>query len=84
VTQLSSLACARDTDELDRMLERHTGDHETPELAAERLTAGTVDDHIGRFRGLADAGVEEVIVSLHDVGEPGAIERFAPVIQHMR
>jgi hypothetical protein len=30
--------------------------------------AGTVGDHVGRFRGLAEAGVREVMVRLPDVG----------------
>ena len=42
---------------------------------------GHVDDHVGRFRTLAEAGVQTAIVRLADLGrDPGAIERFAPVI----
>jgi hypothetical protein len=42
---------------------------------------GTVQDQIGRFRGLADVGVQTAIVSLPDVAEDHAIERFAAIIQ---
>jgi hypothetical protein len=47
---------------------------------AERVNAGTVADQVGRFRALADVGVQTAIVSLPDVAHPDAIERFAPVI----
>lgn len=39
--------------------------------------AAPVDDQVGRYRELADAGVQMAIVSLDDVE---SIERFAPVI----
>ena len=42
---------------------------------------GTVDEQIGRFRALGEAGVNEVIVGLYDPGDPAAVERFAPVIE---
>lgn len=80
ITQLSSVLCASDVDGLAATLDGLSNDQQPPEMAAERLTAGTVDDHVGRFRALADAGVDEVIVSLADIGQPGALERFAPVI----
>lgn len=40
-----------------------------------------VDDQIGRYRELAEAGVQEAIVSLDEVA---AIEQFAPVIDAFR
>ena len=51
-----------------------------PSAIARSVNAGTVTDQVGRFRGLADAGVDLAIVSLPDLGEPGAIERFGSVI----
>jgi F420-dependent oxidoreductase-like protein len=44
------------------------------------LIAGTVDDHVGRFRDLAEAGVQTAIVSLPDLGDAAPVERFAEVI----
>ncbi|HEX2046661.1 MAG TPA: TIGR03560 family F420-dependent LLM class oxidoreductase [Acidimicrobiales bacterium] len=41
--------------------------------------AGTVADHVGRYRGLAEAGVHTAMVRLASLDEQ-AIERFAPVI----
>jgi F420-dependent oxidoreductase-like protein len=49
-----------------------------------RTIAGTVADHVGRFRELAEAGVQTAMVRLVDVDEAGAIERFADVIKAFR
>jgi alkanesulfonate monooxygenase SsuD/methylene tetrahydromethanopterin reductase-like flavin-dependent oxidoreductase (luciferase family) len=51
---------------------------------AAALNAGTVDDHIGRFRELAEAGVGEVMVRLPDLADPGALTRMAKVIAAFR
>ena len=80
ITQLSSILCETDADALAATLDAMANDRMPTEIVADELTAGTVDDHVGRFRALADAGVDEVVVSLADIGRPGAIERFAPVI----
>ncbi|MFZ6003539.1 MAG: TIGR03560 family F420-dependent LLM class oxidoreductase [Actinomycetota bacterium] len=42
---------------------------------------GTVDEQIGRFRSLADAGVRQVFVALHEDGTTEQIERFSKVIE---
>ena len=54
--------------------------------AAERYApvVGTVEEHIGRYRQWAEAGVEEAIVALHLDGTPAQIEAFAPVIAAFR
>ena len=44
---------------------------------------GTVEDHIGRFRELAEAGVQTAIVRLADL-DVSSVERFAPVIDAFR
>ena len=41
---------------------------------------GTVEEQIGRFRELAEAGVQEVIVGVHGLGEVEPVERFGEVI----
>jgi hypothetical protein len=41
--------------------------------------AGTADDHIGRYRLLADRGVTTVFVSLPDLTGPQDLFRLAPV-----
>ena len=79
VTQLSSLVCGPDARRVARRVDELRGNL-APEDAAERLLAGTVDQHVDRFARLAGAGVHTAIVSLADIGHPDAIEHFMPVI----
>jgi F420-dependent oxidoreductase-like protein len=53
------------------------GDRSTP-------TVGTVDEQIGRYRELADAGVQQVFVAVHEDGTAEQVERFAEVIAAFR
>jgi alkanesulfonate monooxygenase SsuD/methylene tetrahydromethanopterin reductase-like flavin-dependent oxidoreductase (luciferase family)/predicted kinase len=46
---------------------------------ARRHHAGTADEHIGRYRLLADRGVRTVFVSLPDLAGPEDVLRLAPV-----
>ena len=46
-----------------------------------RVNAGTVDDQIGRFRELAEAGVQHAIVNLPLLRTADDVEAFAPVLQ---
>jgi hypothetical protein len=48
------------------------------------MHAGTGDDQIGRFRELAEVGVEEVAVRLVDLVDAEPIRRMAPVIAAFR
>ena len=41
--------------------------------------AGTADDHIGRYRLLAERGVRTVFVSLPDLAGPEDVLRLAPL-----
>jgi alkanesulfonate monooxygenase SsuD/methylene tetrahydromethanopterin reductase-like flavin-dependent oxidoreductase (luciferase family)/predicted kinase len=45
---------------------------------------GTVEEQVGRYRELADAGVAEAFVALHEDGSGEQIERFAEVIAAFR
>jgi hypothetical protein len=80
VTHLSTAVVAGARREVAAVVERLRPDGSTPEQAAEHLGAGTVDDHVGRYSRLADAGVQTAIVSLPDVFTPGALESFGRVI----
>jgi alkanesulfonate monooxygenase SsuD/methylene tetrahydromethanopterin reductase-like flavin-dependent oxidoreductase (luciferase family) len=45
----------------------------------------SVEDQVGRYRELAEAGVQTAIVSLPSLGsDPGAVARFAPVLEAFR
>ena len=46
---------------------------------AQRHHAGTADEHIGRYRLLADRGVKTVFVSLPHLADPEDIGCLAPV-----
>jgi F420-dependent oxidoreductase-like protein len=46
-----------------------------------RINAGSVDDQIGRFRELGEAGVQHAIVNLPLMTNADAIDQFAPVVQ---
>jgi alkanesulfonate monooxygenase SsuD/methylene tetrahydromethanopterin reductase-like flavin-dependent oxidoreductase (luciferase family)/predicted kinase len=41
--------------------------------------AGPADDHIGRYRMLAERGVQTIFVALPDLAQPDDIQRLAPV-----
>jgi alkanesulfonate monooxygenase SsuD/methylene tetrahydromethanopterin reductase-like flavin-dependent oxidoreductase (luciferase family)/predicted kinase len=47
-------------------------------------TVGTVDEQIGRYRELAEAGVHQAFVALHEDGTAEQVERFAEVIAAFR
>lgn len=56
--------------------------HVTDQAPAEvpvRATVGTVEEHVGRFRQLAEAGVQTAFVRMGDL-DVAAVERFAEVI----
>jgi alkanesulfonate monooxygenase SsuD/methylene tetrahydromethanopterin reductase-like flavin-dependent oxidoreductase (luciferase family) len=48
------------------------------------LGAPSVEDHIGRYRQYAEAGVQEAIVNLPAAATPDAVAAFAPVIEAFR
>ena len=54
---------------------------ERPEHGDLRVVVGTVEDHIGRYRELAEAGVQTAMVRFPELGGTEPIERFAPVIR---
>jgi F420-dependent oxidoreductase-like protein len=49
-----------------------------------RAVVGNVEDHVGRYRGLAEAGVQTAIVRLADLEDQAAVERFSKVIEAFR
>ena len=80
VTQLSTALVGVDADDLASVVDRLRGDRVTAEAFSSRVNAATVDDHVGRFRKLADAGVQTAIVSLPDLSDVAPLERFSSVI----
>jgi F420-dependent oxidoreductase-like protein len=80
ITHLGTALTAGDPDELASVVDRLRGGRLSAEAYAARVNAATVDDQIGRFRELADAGVQTAMVSLPDLSGPEPVERFAEVI----
>ena len=80
VTQLSTAMVGQGSDEVNRLVDELRPKGANVHAFRARTGAGTVDDQVGRYRAFAEAGVEEAIVSLADLAQPGAVERFAPVI----
>jgi len=71
------------------VLHRHCADvdrdpHEITVTQLSTVDPRPADDHVGRFRELADAGVQQAIVSLSDLGDTAPLERFAEVIAAFR
>jgi F420-dependent oxidoreductase-like protein len=81
VTHLGTALVGRDRAELDALAGRLQPRATSPESYRQWAGAGTVEEQIGRFRELAELGVAEAIVSLPDLGDTAAVERFADVIE---
>ena len=84
VTHLGTALVGRDRGELDALIERLQPKGTSPEAYQAWAGAGTVEEQIGRFRELAELGVADAIVSLPDLGDTAAVERFAAVIDAFR
>jgi F420-dependent oxidoreductase-like protein len=80
ITQLSTTLVAKDADEIAALVDQLKPRRHSPERYAATVNAGTIDDQIGRFRALADAGVQTAIVSFPDLGSGHPIAKFADVI----
>ena len=68
----------RDREDAASIVEKLRG-RTTAAAFARSHHAGTADDHIGRYRLLADRGVKTVFVSLPDLTGPEDVLRLAPV-----
>ena len=84
ITQLSPILSAPDRTSLQDRIAELAPSGMSPEAFADRAMAAPADVHVERFAALAEAGVHTAIVSLADVGYPGAVADFAPVIDALR
>jgi alkanesulfonate monooxygenase SsuD/methylene tetrahydromethanopterin reductase-like flavin-dependent oxidoreductase (luciferase family)/predicted kinase len=78
VTVLDIPVIGRDREDAASIVDRLRG-RTAAAAFARRHHAGTADDHIGRYRLLADRGVKTVFVSLPDLTGPEHVLRLAPV-----
>jgi len=84
VTQLSTVLVGGDRAGVQQAIERLRPKKMSDERFAQRVNAGTVEQHVGRFRDLAHAGVQTAVVSLPDVDDPDALATFERVIAAFR
>jgi len=80
VTQLATALVGNDRPEVVDAIARLKPERMSAEAYAARVNAGTVEEHVGRFRELAEAGVHTAIVNMPDIGGTEPLERFAQVI----
>jgi alkanesulfonate monooxygenase SsuD/methylene tetrahydromethanopterin reductase-like flavin-dependent oxidoreductase (luciferase family)/predicted kinase len=78
VTVLDVPVIGRDREQAASIVERLRG-RATAAAYARQHHAGTADDHIGRYRLLAERGVTTVFVALPDLADPDDVLRLAPV-----
>jgi alkanesulfonate monooxygenase SsuD/methylene tetrahydromethanopterin reductase-like flavin-dependent oxidoreductase (luciferase family)/predicted kinase len=83
VTVLDLPVVGEDRDSVAASVERLRG-RLTATAYARRHHAGTPRDHVGRYRLLADKGVQTVFVSFPDLAGRDEIGRFAPVLAAFR
>ncbi|MBJ8348424.1 TIGR03560 family F420-dependent LLM class oxidoreductase [Antrihabitans sp. YC2-6] len=84
MTHLSTVLVGADQAEVTGLVEKLRPRRWTPGRYAASVNAGTVADHIGRFRELGEAGASEVIVRVADLTDPAPLERIAHVINAFR
>ena len=80
VTHLSTALTAADAPTLARLVEDHRPRTITPERFAAAAGAGTVDEQIGRYRRLAEAGVHTAIINLPTAPTVDSVSEMAAVI----
>jgi F420-dependent oxidoreductase-like protein len=84
LTHLSTTLIAADDRQLTDLVDRLRPRQQDPARYAAAVNAGTVEDHIGRFRHLAEAGVQEAMIRLPDLTDPAPLDRAAKVISAFR
>jgi F420-dependent oxidoreductase-like protein len=84
LTHLSTALVGEDDRHVAELVEARRPRNRDAAAYAATVGAGSVDDHVGRFREIAEAGAGEVMVRLPDVGDPGSLERMAKVIAAFR
>jgi len=84
LTHLSTALVGADDAHVAELVERLRPRRQDPARYAAAVNAGTIEDHVGRFRELAEAGAAEVMVRLPGLVENAALERMAKVIAAFR
>ena len=80
ITVLDLPVIGADRDDVARLVERLRGRQPVATYARARH-AGTVEDHVGRYRLLAERDVRTVFLALPDLAGQAEIERMHPVVR---
>jgi F420-dependent oxidoreductase-like protein len=80
VTHLAPAIVGEDRRHVEQLLDEHLPTGANRHAYAASVNVGTVDDHIGRFRELAESGVQHAIVALRDLDGPEPLRRMRDVI----
>ncbi|WP_344241114.1 LLM class flavin-dependent oxidoreductase [Kribbella hippodromi] len=84
LTHLSTTLVGKDHRAVEQSVQRLRPRNVNPAAYAATVNAGTVDDQIGRFRELSEAGVAEVMISLPDLETLDSLDSVAEVISAFR
>jgi F420-dependent oxidoreductase-like protein len=84
MTHLCTVLVGDDDRHVAELVERLRPPRQDAASYATAVHAGTVTDHIGRFRELAEAGFAEVMVRLPDLTDAGPLATMAKVIAAFR
>jgi hypothetical protein len=84
LTHLGTVLVGDDDAQVEGLVERLRPRQRSAAWYAASVNAGTVADHVGRFRSLATAGASEVMVRLADLSDAGPVERMGRVISAVR
>jgi len=80
ITVLDLLVIGVDRDDVARLVERLRG-RQLAATYARAHHAGTVEDHVNRYRLLAERDVRTVFLALPDLAGQAEIERMHPVVR---
>ena len=79
-TILTTVLVGTERSEVDAAIESLKPPNTSSETYAAMVNAGTISDHVGRFREFADAGIDTAIVNMPDVSALERIATFGEVI----
>lgn len=80
ITHLAPCLVGEDRRHIEQLVDEHLPTGANRHSYAASVNAGTIDDHIGRFRELAEVGVQHAIVGLRDLRGPEPVLRMKDVI----
>jgi len=80
ITHLSRAVVGSDAKDLSTITDALRPERANAESFAASVGAATIDDHTGRFRALAEAGVQTAIVNLPNLDGAEQVARFGAII----